>query len=220
MFYLIYKITNIINNKIYIGSHKTKDINDGYMGSGKYLNRAFSKYGKENFTKEILFEFDNAKDMYAKETEIVNEDFLKRNDIYNLKVGGQGGFDYINSKKLNNSTGQYLKAATNSANKRLGKPGRKHTEEEKIQASKRVSGDNRPKLFTFKGRKHSLKTKQKMKENKKHFNGNRSIGVNNSQFGTMWITNGTENRKIKKDAIVPDGWYKGRYIKAILEDKS
>ena len=66
MFYLIYKITNRINNKIYVGSHKTKNIDDGYMGSGKYLNRAYQKYGVENFSKEILFIFDNAKERSAK----------------------------------------------------------------------------------------------------------------------------------------------------------
>jgi hypothetical protein len=64
MFYLIYKITNNINNKIYVGSHKTKNKNDSYMGSGKYLKRAIKKYGLENFTKEILFEYNNPKEMF------------------------------------------------------------------------------------------------------------------------------------------------------------
>lgn len=35
-------------------------------------------------------------------------------------------------------------------------------------------------------------------------------GEKNSQFGSMWITNGTENKKIKKVDIIPEGWYKGR----------
>ena len=55
MYYTIYLIRNNINNKQYIGQHTTKDLNDNYMGSGKIIKQAFQKYGKENFTKTILF---------------------------------------------------------------------------------------------------------------------------------------------------------------------
>lgn len=50
----IYKITNIINNKIYIGQHFSNDVNDNYFGSGIALRRAIKKYGRKNFTKDIL----------------------------------------------------------------------------------------------------------------------------------------------------------------------
>jgi len=100
MKYLIYKITNNINGKIYIGAHKTENINDEYMGSGKILKRAFNKYGKSNFTKDILHVFDTMKEMFEMESELVNKDFLLDNSNYNLKEGGFGGWDYINDTGL------------------------------------------------------------------------------------------------------------------------
>ena len=76
MFYYLYKITNLINSKIYIGVHQTSNLDDGYLGSGININRAIKKYGKENFNKEILEFFNTEEDMYIKEKEIVNHNFL------------------------------------------------------------------------------------------------------------------------------------------------
>jgi hypothetical protein len=89
-YYTIYKTTNLINNKIYIGLHTTNKLNDGYLGSGIFLKKAIKKYGYQNFKKEILYVFDNKKDMITKEKEIVNEEFILRKDTYNMSKGGYG----------------------------------------------------------------------------------------------------------------------------------
>jgi len=91
MYYTIYKTTNQINGKIYLGKHQTKTIDDSYIGSGVGLKRAIKKYGKENFTKEILFVFDNELEMNLKEKELITEEFVLRKDTYNAGIGGEGG---------------------------------------------------------------------------------------------------------------------------------
>lgn len=97
MKYIVYKITNLINSKIYIGVHKTKNINDSYMGSGKLIKRAIKKYGLENFKKDNLAIYDNQIDMYKMESEIVNDLFLKQSNSYNLKNGGSEGWGFVNN---------------------------------------------------------------------------------------------------------------------------
>lgn len=87
-YYYVYKTTNILNNKIYIGFHSTNDLDDGYLGSGKLLRRSVEKYGPENFKKEIIEIFDNQKDAEALEREIVNREFVKESTNYNLSIGG------------------------------------------------------------------------------------------------------------------------------------
>lgn len=211
IYYTIYKVTNQINGKIYIGSHRTKDLDDKYMGSGKYLNSAYQKYGLENFTKEILFIFDNAKEMYAKEAEIVNEKFLTEENTYNLKRGGSGGFDYLNNKeKFNNPT---------HSKEHMSMMSRKVPYEIKIEAGvkgRQILSDMIKKqggvwwkTTGFSGKKHSDETKRKMSDKAKVY----SRGEKNSQFGTMWITDGTDSAKIKKNLDLPQGWYKGRRSK-------
>jgi hypothetical protein len=100
MHYYLYEIKNNINGKVYVGVHKTTNLNDGYMGSGVRIRRAINKYGIENFTKTIIKTFTNTIDMYLEESLMVNEDFVKSSETYNVRVGGQGGFEYINSLQV------------------------------------------------------------------------------------------------------------------------
>lgn len=88
--YIIYKTTNKINKKEYIGFHTVYDGNydDGYMGSGKLIKAALQKYGLENFEREILFEYNSRDDAEKKERELVNETYVLRPDTYNISLGG------------------------------------------------------------------------------------------------------------------------------------
>ena len=209
MFYYLYKITNLVNNKIYVGVHKTNNLNDGYMGSGKVIKSAISKYGIDNFKKDILETFENLEAMYAREKEIVTDNFLLREDVYNLRRGGTGGFDYINKTCLN-LTGHHksYEARIITCKKNFKKIWESGHRISNYQIAGFKSENNQRKMIeNAQSEKSKLKRIQTMKLN------DHSKGNKNSQFGTVWITDGQQNLKIKKIDPIPEGYKLGRVIK-------
>lgn len=110
MKYIVYQTTNLINNKIYIGQHKTKDPNifDQYLGCGIKINMpssyenpssplqyAVKKYGVKNFKRTTLAIFDTLEEALKLEAELVTYEFLKRPDTYNAQLGGKTGYKYL-----------------------------------------------------------------------------------------------------------------------------
>lgn len=92
MKYYVYKTTNTVNGKIYIGVHKSAAIlDDSYLGSGRLISKAIRKYGKLNFIRELLLEASSYDEAYALEKELVTEEFVLLEDNYNLVPGGLGG---------------------------------------------------------------------------------------------------------------------------------
>lgn len=89
----VYKVTNKVNGKIYIGVHYGYP-NDPYLGSGTMIKQAVSKYGRENFTKEVLLETVTSEEAYEVEALLVDEEFIQREDVYNLTVGGFGNLEF------------------------------------------------------------------------------------------------------------------------------
>ena len=198
-YYILYQITNNLNAKIYVGVHKTNDLNDGYMGSGKVINAAIAKYGIENFTKIILEQFETSTAMYAREKEVVTDEFLLREDTYNLRRGGFGGFEYIN--KLDYMT-PIRAANAKKIPAEYRRIGGLATSSEKL---KKAHAEGKLRHDGFKDKHHSNESKQKIGD------ANRlNVGDKNSQFGSMWITNEVSNKKIKKTDPVPEGWRTGR----------
>ena len=207
MYYTIYKITNLINNKCYIGKHQTKNLEDGYMGSGKLLKRAIQKHGIENFTKEILFVFDNEKEMNDKEKELV----IVSEETYNLCEGGKGGFGYINNKLTYQQRFQGRVSADKKIKEIYGVNNPSQLEHNRKNNSKRfkqLHKEGKISRTDWTGKHHSIESKNKISIK----NSLSQLGPNNSQFGTIWITNGIETKKIKKQCNVPKGWVKGRKI--------
>lgn len=100
MFFIVYKTTNTINGKYYIGFHSTLNMSDGYLGSGTVLMRAIRKYGKEHFHREVLHVFDTELAAKTKEYELTTESVLKDPQCYNLTQGGRGGMWYNHTNRL------------------------------------------------------------------------------------------------------------------------
>lgn len=160
--YLIYKITNTLNGKCYIGQHKTNNLNDGYFGSGKLLKTAIAKYGISNFDKEILFDFDSFDEMNNKEIELVTEALVLDPLTYNIQVGGQecGWNKTKNTILVRDITGKCS---------RVSKTNELYVSGELVQ-------------FWF-GRHHAAETIQKIKDS---IGLNDRTGSNNPNFQNYW----------------------------------
>lgn len=222
MVYLIYKITNSINGKFYIGAHQTVNIDDGYMGSGKALHAAYKKYGAENFTKEVILICSSAEEMYAVEKDLVQTNKINKKS-YNLMEGGKGGFNYINDSGQNGTekaTARRLELFADPAWHAMWREKQHNGCIEKIsmipkeEFSRRGAQANatakvRNGVYSFEGKQHSAEVKSLIGKK----NAVNQKGSKNSRFGTMWITNGIDNKSIPKTSDIPYGWSKGRKMK-------
>ena len=86
----IYETRNLLNNKVYIGQHKNYEHNIKYLGSGKIITLAIDKYGKENFSNNIICWCKDQEDMNKKEIYYISL-YNKFLDTYNLAMGGSFG---------------------------------------------------------------------------------------------------------------------------------
>lgn len=157
--WIVYKITNNINQKTYIGVHKTIDPHDSYMGSGTAIQNAIKKYGRKNFSKEILFTTEDQEEAFSKERELT-VDFFKESN-YNMKLGGVGGFT-----KANAILGR-RKAEELYGSETLGRLGGKASVEQKkgyhSQTKEQLSSNGRKGGLMNKGKPKSEEHKQKLR---------------------------------------------------------
>jgi len=178
--------------------HSTDNLDDGYLGSGLRLRRSLYKHGKKNHVLEILEQYDSREELAKREAELVNDDLLKDQLCMNLTHGGQGGIP----KSILDDAEKLLSFHT------LGGKISGSSEENRQRQRRRfinLHKDGVIEIPNWKGKTHSFEAKMKMSEKAKL-----KIGNKNSQFGTMWITNGFKNQKIKQSQLIPEGWVKGR----------
>jgi hypothetical protein len=200
--YYLYKIE--INNNLYVGVHSTKNINDGYMGSGNLISKAIKKYGLKNFTKTILEVFDTEDEMYEKELLIVNSEFVSRKDTYNLVSGGRGGWLKSNqtiSIKKNNDTDWY-----NSLRENISLGVRKAIQEGKCKcATKEFMMMRTKKSMLPESIEKRKKTYEKIKyQQKENHNLYGKKAIHKLGYGWMWVDKNNFNEYLE------NGWNKGK----------
>lgn len=208
-YHYLYKTTNLVNGKYYYGMHSTNNLKDGYIGSGKYLWYAIKKYGKDNFHTEILKFFDTRHSLVEAEKLLITEFLVEDRKCMNLKSGGEGGFSRQDSDKARLSANKaridMLKSDTDFRERwrsAIAEGLKRHYENGGVAWNKGKPG-------TWVGKKHKPESIEKMKQAAE----GKSKGKDNSQYGTKWITNERDNKKIRSTDQIPEGWRAGRVIK-------
>lgn len=198
MFYIVYETINLVNSKRYFGLHRSKVLNDSYLGSGVALVAAIEKYGRDKFKRTNLFVFDNEKEMVLKEQELITQEVVSSDMFYNIAEGG-----------LNNRPAQ----ARTIARKRQADPIYNAAFMEKSRrGSKAATLALRAKFpnGTFEGKRHTTQAKAKISE----VTSKAQKGEGNSQFGTKWVCHpdyGAKKVKLNElDFYLTQGWQAGR----------
>lgn len=217
--YYIYRITNLINGKTYIGQHKYNKLNDYYMGSGTHLKRAQKKYGIKNFKKEILiFNVTKKEHIDLLEKTFITSERKKvgQENCYNIADGGEGAFGHCSEEH---------KKKISEAKKRKHFI---HSEETKKKISEtkkgqhwKLSEETRKKMSeSHKGKTHSEEWVRKIaeahkgKQYHKGFHHSEEVRKKMSEaLKTLyWWTNGKTNVRSK---VCPEGFIRGRTKRSV-----
>jgi hypothetical protein len=195
----IYKTTNLINSKIYIGQHRAIKFNKNYYGSGKILHKALQKYGTENFKVEMICEAFSIDHLNLLEIYFIAQyrNLHGRNKLYNITDGGGGG---------NGGKGPGLKGKRNGMydyyTKWVKKYGIEEADRRNLKRSEKISKNLKGKPGTNTGLKRSQETKDKLRklflgkkltltEEQRKNRSEKRKGKNNPMYGksiySIWI---------------------------------
>ena len=160
MFGYIYKTTNILNNRVYIGQKKSKVFVNTYYGSGIAITEALKKYGKENFIVEVIGWADNKNQLNMMEIEAIKTHSSICN-LYNIADGGDGGdttSNHPNKEEIVKKRAHGLQLWHASL-----------TEERRVEHGKKISQSKKGKSNGHEGFRHSAETIEKIKQSNKEF---------------------------------------------------
>lgn len=237
--YNIYLITNLNNNKKYVGLTKFSITERFYqhVKRGFLLTEAIKKYGEDEFFIELIEEVDTAGRAYELEQYYIKEYNTKVPYGYNLTDGGDGIFGWEVTEEYRQECSERVKQLHKE--KKVGMYGKNHSDETKRKMSVASKGKSKPWLIGRKlspesieklrqinlGRVLSDETRKKISENHHDVN-----GENNPMYGKkhspetieklrekaknrpkrVWINNGIEEKLMNIDESIPMGYNKGR----------
>lgn len=195
---VIYKTTNLVNGKQYIGRDSRN--NPNYLGSGPLIKKAIKKYGKENFIKEIIEECHSFEQMVKREEYWLNYYDAGNNDLfYNLQNLGKGvQFNQETRKKIGEAsrrriTSDETRKKISQATKGKNNPmfGKKHHDTTReLMRKKRI------------GKKASEETKSKLSE--------MGRGSNNWRYNRGYLFTAENNGNFKGYIVCVSGDYIGQ----------
>lgn len=191
-YHFLYRTVCITTGRHYIGMHSTDKIDDGYLGSGRWLRNSVEKYGAASHKREILQFFKSREELRIAERSRIDEIFLRDPLTMNLHLGGDGGWNRDVQKRnnlrsqarqselRNNPLWKQRKAARVAAANRL-----------RYSSGQLAFGGNQAEAF--RGRKHTDTVKSAIGAK----NSLSQRGTGNSQYGTCWVSKNAECLKVK-----------------------
>lgn len=188
MYGYIYKITNTLNSKIYVGKHKfpKAKLDPKYWGSGILISRAIASQGQDTFVRELLVTADSKEELNSLERLWIDKLDCRAPKGYNLTSGGDGAPDLDADARYRMGNGHRGIPRSEDLKQRTSQTlrGRSHSEDwvAKISAS-------------LKGKKPSPAALE---------------GNVRRKRSSVWINDGAQERMLSSGDSLPEGWIRGR----------
>lgn len=237
MYGYIYKTTNLVNGKIYIGQHKAEKFEpNAYKGSGSYFLEAYKTFGKQNFLCELIEECDSKEDLDNRERYWINFfDCRNPNVGYNRSEGGQSKHYFTNCKhteeereKISQSSKDRILIHKGNINKNIkkydldeylsngwivGAIKRDLSDDEKLKIGKIISANKKGKHYYTNGSKIKFISDDQILEYEK-----KGYFPGQDLHDWYWLNFNGEDYKIKKEDYLEyklKGYKNGRVTKGV-----
>ena len=201
MYGYIYKTTNLLDGKIYIGQKKSpRFLGEEYLGSGKHLKLAVSKYGKENFKVELVEEIDSEDEMDNREIYWISY-YNATDDLVGYNISNGGNVNRSMSGEHNPRYGHHMTEEEKLRQKEGFQRGKSLRGNFKRRRSEEAIAKTRE---TLTGHTVSQETREKLREYNLH---------------KVYINDGAQNKAVRPEDVgewTTKGWQVGRLKRTIL----